>query len=85
MPKFRFAVNWKSKLAMKFDIKQYAIQKSAKNKPKKQENFNQNKPKKQATWKSSKQMQIHKKTSPILRENCKMKVGNTGVWLSLPI
>ena len=38
-------MNWNSKSAIKFEKKQYAKQKSAKNKPKKQANFNQNKPK----------------------------------------
>jgi len=46
------------------------MQKSAKNKLKKQANFNQNK----QPCKSSKKNTIHKKSSPNLREN--RKVGN---------
>jgi len=43
-PKLRLAVNWNSTSAIKFEKNQSAKQKSAKNKPKKQANFNQNKP-----------------------------------------
>jgi len=57
--------------------KQSAIQKSAKNKPKEQANFNQHKPKNKQPASLQKNAQIHKKTSPNSREN--RKGGNTGV------
>jgi len=64
-----------NKLAIKFEKKQSALQKSAKNKPKKQENFNQNKSKNKQSA-SLKKNENPQKTDPNSREN--RKVGNTG-------
>jgi len=63
-------------MAIKFEKKQCAIQKSAKNKPKKQANCNLNKPKNKQPASLQKKQQTHKKTSPNSQEN--RKVGNTG-------
>ena len=78
-PKIRFAVSWKKKIAIKFERKQSAIQKSTKNKPKKQANFSQNKPQNKHPASLQKTPQIHKKTNPNSRE--KRNVGNTDIGL----
>jgi len=67
----------KQKIAIKFETKQSAKQKSAKNKPKKRAKFSENKPKNKQPASLQENQQIHKKTSPNWREN--RKVGNTVV------
>jgi len=66
----------KEQSAIKFEKKQSAKQKCAKNKPKKQANFIYNKPKNKQPASLQKNPQLRKKTSPISREN--RKVDNTG-------
>jgi len=55
------AVNSNNKSVIKFEKKQPAKQKSAKNKPKKQANFNSNKPKNKQPASLQKNPQLHKK------------------------
>jgi len=73
-PNMPLAVNWKSKSAVKFEKKQSTKQKSGKNKPKKQANFIYNKPKNKQPASLHKNPQLHKKTSPISRENRKVDI-----------
>ena len=71
-----YAINWNSKSAIKFEKKQSAKEKSAKNKPKKQANFNSNKPKNKQPAIPPKYRKSTKKAYPNSREN--RKVGDTG-------
>ena len=60
---------------MKFDKKQYAIQKSAKNKPKNKQIFDQHKPKNKQPANLQRKTSNSQKTGPNSREN--RNVGNT--------
>jgi len=65
MPKFRFSVHRKSKMAMKFDKKAIRNAEIYKNKPKKQANFNQNK-------QPASLQQIHKKQAQICGKSARL-------------
>jgi len=67
--------------------KQSAIQKSAKNKPKKEANFNQNKPKNKQPASLQKNLQIHKKQAQIHGKTARLATlflakynGSIGKW-----
>jgi len=63
---YAFRSKLKQKIAIKFETKQSAKQKSAKNKPKKRAKFSENKPKNKQPASLQENQQIHKKNKPKL-------------------